>query len=232
MMIGCIIIVNRFSESSTSQKLNLPILKLMNFFNFLFTGTTFVIVLMYTSIFEWALHRYVMHRIIFGFKYAYKAHHEVHHGLFKADETYHLRDRDKKVAKTIPMAWWNGPVLIVIATLPSVPFSLWFNTWSITATCAITIAAYYGVYERTHWCMHLPKKRRIMQGWWFKKLNGHHLLHHRYKGSHNFNVVLPFADLIFGTLMLRAKTHFAQATGHNVPDVQPKIVPPDPFLDT
>ncbi|WP_256199101.1 hypothetical protein [Verrucomicrobium spinosum] len=38
----------------------------------------------------------------------------------------------------------------------------------------------------------------------------------------NFNVVFPLADLVLGTLMLRAKTHFAQARGPSVPDVQPK----------
>ena len=37
----------------------------------------------------------------------------------------------------------------------------------------------------------------------------------------NFNVVLPLADLCLGTLLLRARTHFAQARGPAVPDVQP-----------
>jgi hypothetical protein len=39
----------------------------------------------------------------------------------------------------------------------------------------------------------------------------------------NFNVVLPLADLCLGSLMLRAKTTFAQATGPAVPDVQPRL---------
>ena len=37
----------------------------------------------------------------------------------------------------------------------------------------------------------------------------------------NFNVVLPLADLCLGTLLLRSKVRFAQATGSTVPDVQP-----------
>lgn len=167
-----------------------------------------------------------MHKRIylFGycFDYPYEAHHVTHHGLYKADETYHLGNRDSGVAKTIRMAWWNGPVLTTFASLPSIPFSLWFNTWSITATCAITIFLYYCTYEYIHWCMHLPKARRVEKGYVFQRLNGHHLLHHRYKGSHNFNVVFPFADWLFGTLVLRSTTHFAQAEGPSVPDVQPK----------
>ena len=42
------------------------------------------------------------------------------------------------------------------------------------------------------------------------RLNGHHLLHHRYMNK-NFNVVLPLADLCLGTLLLRSKIAFAQA---------------------
>ena len=54
----------------------------------------------------------------------------------------------------------------------------------------------------------------------FFRLNGHHLLHHRYMGK-NFNVVLPLADLCLGTFILRSKVAFPQAQGPAVPNVQP-----------
>jgi sterol desaturase/sphingolipid hydroxylase (fatty acid hydroxylase superfamily) len=71
--------------------------------------------------------------------------------------------------------------------------------------------------------MHLPKSRRLERSWVFRRLNGHHLLHHRYM-HRNFNVVFPLADLLFGTLLLRSKLRFAQALGPAVPDVQPRAV--------
>ena len=37
----------------------------------------------------------------------------------------------------------------------------------------------------------------------------------------NFNVVLPLADLLFGTFIPRSKVAFAQARGSAVPNVQP-----------
>jgi hypothetical protein len=37
----------------------------------------------------------------------------------------------------------------------------------------------------------------------------------------NFNVVLPLADWVLGTLLIRSKTRFAQATGPSLPNVQP-----------
>ena len=76
-------------------------------------------------------------------------------------------------------------------------------------------------YEYMHWCMHLPKARRVERSWIFYRLNGHHLLHHRYMHK-NYNVVMPFADLCLGTLLLRSKIKFPQARGAAIPDVQPK----------
>ena len=78
----------------------------------------------FASFFEWTLHKYVMHRPIWNFRYAFQAHAVVHHQVFKADQTYHLiHEKDKE---TIPMAWWNGPVLILTG---AVPFAL--ISWAI-----------------------------------------------------------------------------------------------------
>ncbi len=171
------------------------------------------------SIFEWALHRFVMHKPVGRFDYAFRAHAVVHHQTFKADVTYHVH-REEDV-KTIPMAWWNGPVLILCCMLPFLAASMITGNWIVALAALPTFCAYYGAYEYMHWCMHLPKSRRIERSWVFRRLNGHHLLHHRYMHK-NFNVVLPLADLCLGTLLLRSKIRFAQATGPAVPDVQPK----------
>lgn len=177
--------------------------------------------IVFASFFEWTLHKYVMHRPVGKFRYAFQAHAVVHHQVFKADKTYHLHDENDK--KTIPMAWWNGAVLILIGIIPFSLLSLATGFWGITLGGFIAFTSYYCFYEYIHWCMHLPKARRIEKPWWFRKLNGHHLLHHRYMHK-NFNVVLPVADLILGTLIYRAKTVFMQATGPSVPDVQPRSV--------
>ena len=172
----------------------------------------------YASLLEWLLHRFVMHRPLGPFTYPFERHALLHHRIFRADHTYHLTDEKDK--HTIPMAWWNGPVLVLIATLPVLFISWWLHRWSISIAICLVIAAYYGTYEYLHWCMHLPKRRRVEMSWLFFRLNGHHLLHHRYM-NRNFNVVLPLADFCLGTLLLRSKFSFAQATGEPVPNVQP-----------
>jgi hypothetical protein len=172
----------------------------------------------FASFFEWSIHKFVMHRPVGSFRYAFQAHAVVHHQVFKADHTYHLIvEKDKQ---TIPMAWWNGPVLILLGSLPSLAVALLTGHFAFLVGAIIAISGYYGTYEYIHWCMHLPKQRRVEKPWVFRRLNGHHLLHHRYMHK-NFNVVFPLADYCLGTLMVRSKTRFAQATGPSVPCVQP-----------
>jgi hypothetical protein len=189
----------------------------MEFF-WLWFGVGFGAALIFASFFEWTLHRYLMHRPFAGLQYAFKAHAVVHHQTFKADHTYHLNhEKDKE---TIPMAWWNGPLLIAMLMIPAVAVAWPLGIWGLAVGALLTNVAYYGTYEYIHWCMHLPKHRRLERSWLFRRLNGHHLLHHRYMHK-NFNVVMPLADLVLRTLLLRSKTRFAQATGPAVPNVQP-----------
>jgi len=174
--------------------------------------------IVFASFCEWLLHKYVMHKPQAWFRYPFEAHAVVHHQTFKADETYHLiNDKDKE---TIPMAWWNGPAMILFFSLPFAVASFFSGQWGIYAGSIFAISCYYAIYEYIHWCMHLPKARRVEKPWLFRRLNGHHLLHHRYMHK-NFNVVFPLADLCLGTLMPRSKIRFKQATGPSVPDVQP-----------
>ncbi len=181
--------------------------------------------IIFASFFEWVLHKYVMHRPLGKFDYAFEAHAVVHHHTFKADHTYHLiKESDKR---TIPMAWWNGPVLVACTQFPFVIASVLSGNYWLLLGSFVACSLYYAAYEYMHWCMHLPKKRKLEKSWVFFRLNGHHLLHHRYMHK-NFNVVLPLADFCLGTLMPRSKVCFAQAQGPSVPNVQPRNVAPKP----
>ncbi|MBI2475775.1 MAG: sterol desaturase family protein [Candidatus Taylorbacteria bacterium] len=178
--------------------------------------------IVYASFFEWVLHRYLMHQPLWGLTYPFETHARVHHVRFKADYTYHLQKEEDK--ETIPMAWWNGPLLVLIAATPTIAVSWPLHWWWLSLGFVTASALYYGAYEYLHWCMHLPKSRRLEFGSAFRWVNGHHLLHHRWPTT-NFNVVLPLADWILGTLLSRAKFPFMQARGPSVPDVQPKNEP-------
>ena len=174
----------------------------------------------YASFAEWWLHSKVMHKPLGNFTYPYKAHALKHHVYFKADNTYVALDSSDPRVDLIPMKWWNGPAIIFIGAIPFW-FLVWLTSdWWFIICPLIILSFYYLTYEFIHWCMHLPRKRVIERSGLFFRLNGHHLLHHRYMGK-NFNVVCPLADLVLGTLMLRAKVRFAQAEGTSIPNVQP-----------
>ena len=179
------------------------------------------------SLFEWTFHRYVMHRDLSWFGYPYERHAMIHHHIFRSDDSYHLQKESDKW--TIPMAWWNIFPLFVIVMSPVALTALlmWILgveesvCWTLLATSSLVSIAYYGMYEYVHWCMHLPRERRIEMSALFRRLNGHHILHHRYMVKHNFNVVFPFADWLFGTLLIRSQKPFTQVKGPSVPDLQP-----------
>jgi hypothetical protein len=186
---------------------------------FFWMALGFILGVFVASFFEWTLHRFIMHRPLGSFRYPFEKHALIHHHIFKADHTYHLTDEQDK--KTIPMAWWNGPILIACCQLPFVIAGIIFHKWALLCGAAVSCTIYYAAYEYMHWCMHLPKRRHVERSGIFFRLNGHHLLHHRYM-HRNFNVVLPLADLCLGTLILRSKVSFKQAEGPAVPNVQPK----------
>jgi hypothetical protein len=171
----------------------------------------------YSSLFEWVLHKYVMHKPWKFFRYPFLAHAVTHHGKFKADQSYHLQVESDK--ETVPMAWWNAPVLWALHIPPFLAVQ-WVLGVPMFWGALAAMVVYYAAYEYMHWCMHIPRKRNIERTGFFFRLNGHHLLHHRYMGK-NLNVVLPLFDFLFGTLVTRSPIKFAQATGPAVPNVQP-----------
>lgn len=187
-----------------------------------------ILVVIFSSNAEWALHRFIMHRPLLGFNYAYEAHAKIHHVRFGYEQNYVSSDEKEDRVKKIPMAWWNGFVICAIGTpifmglvyVLTYPFNphLGFRWWIF---CYAVMYSYYLVYEYIHWCMHLPKSRKVEMIGVFRWLNGHHLLHHRYMKK-NFNVVLPLADWMWGTLKLLADTKFAQPFGPAIPNVQPR----------
>jgi hypothetical protein len=181
-------------------------------------SASFAVAVVFASFFEWSLHRFVMHKPLWKFRYPFEAHALIHHHVFRADETYHLKEEKDK--HLIPMAWWNGPVLVLIGTLPFAGLSLLIGQWGIATGAALAFGTYFGAYEYMHWCMHLPRTRVVERSGIFFRLNGHHLLHHRYMHK-NFNVVFPLADFLLGTLLMRSPVRFKQATGPAVPNVQP-----------
>jgi len=189
----------------------------------LIAALTLGIGLVWSSYYEWKLHKDYLHRP-FPFFPRWFEDHRKHHILFGFTESYHLQDKEDEhvidMRKWAPYVISGGcaPYLLVGFILLFVGVPQW---WVVIAIGIPLSIAYYFAYEEMHKWMHLPKARRLEMSWVFRRLNGHHLIHHRHLRN-NFNVVLPIADWFMGTLLRRATVRFKQPRGPAVPDVQPR----------
>jgi hypothetical protein len=135
----------------------------------------------------------------------FTAHTLVHHQLCKHDDTFHVTEPEQEEALTFQ--WWAAPILIALNMLPYAVAALLFHGWgnpvwtAVMCTVGGIVLLYYFAYEGFHYLMHKPSLPWIERRGFFKFIEKHHKLHHVYMGK-NFNVVLPLADLLLGTLVL------------------------------
>jgi hypothetical protein len=154
----------------------------------------FPVGIIYASLAEWVIHRWLMHRPLLRFSHFYVGHAKIHHGIYQADETYVLGDRP---AEDLTLAWWamplpilsQVPLLLVLAAWVGLPFGL---------GVFVAFTVYQTSYEYLHYVMHVPRGRWVERTAAFQWINAHHFQHHRKHGT-NLNVVLPLADFLFGT---------------------------------
>jgi hypothetical protein len=155
------------------------------------------------TMFEWIYHRYWLHRPWLP-PQMFTAHTLVHHQLCKHEDTFHITEPEQEEAMTFQ--WWAGVVLVSINMIPWALVA-WLASgtgypgWTVMATIGATIFVYYLAYEGFHYLMHKPTIPWIERAGFFQFIKKHHRLHHVYMGK-NFNVVLPLADLMLGTLVV------------------------------
>ncbi len=153
----------------------------------------FAAAIVYASFFEWALHRFLLHRPLSFFDYPFRTHTLTHHHIFNAFDAYHLQEEKHK--DKVTFSWWNAPILIGLH-LPALFFLQKTAEFPVFWPGLAALIAYYTAYETLHWLMHVPKQRWIEKTAAFRFLNRHHRLHHLFQYK-NFNVVLPLADVVF-----------------------------------
>ncbi len=165
---------------------------------------------LYTPFPEYLLHRWPMHQEIkilkiFKrlFKYMLKAHRDIHHGRFRSGHSFvvenHPPEQQEEDREKITMAWWNGPVLVAISSIPFTPlYFIGFQSlmWGLIGG----VTCYFIAYEYFHYCMHTKESKWFKSTSVYKRMLLHHDLHHLHQKT-NFNVVLPIADKLFGTLI-------------------------------
>lgn len=151
------------------------------------------------NIFEWAVHRYVMHRPINvrGLRAVYNRHTLNHHQFF-TDGEFRFRDqKDWRVTVFPPFAL----VTFIMMSIPPalvVGFVLSANAgWLLLCTTT----GMYLLYEFMHFCCHVNENRFVRNCPFVNTLRRHHVAHHNthLMMERNMNLTFPIADWLFGT---------------------------------
>ena len=153
----------------------------------------------FTNIFEWAAHRYVMHRPvnIKVLRPIYERHTLNHHQFFTDDE---MRFRDHKDWRVTLFA----PYMLVVFILMSLPVAIMLGlifTSNVGWLFMCVTTGMYLTYELMHFCCHVDESWFVRHCPFVNTLRRHHTAHHnpRLMMESNMNLTFPIADWLFGT---------------------------------
>ena len=149
------------------------------------------------NLFEWWIHKYVMHRPVAGFMGIYRRHTLAHHQFFTDAEPTIDTTRDFRIT-------FFPPYALVTFIAMSIPPALALGfLWSANAGWLLmcTTVGMYLNYEFFHWGCHVKDDRVIRHVPLMNTIRRHHIAHHNQAimMERNFNLTYPIADWLFGT---------------------------------
>ena len=150
-----------------------------------------------SNVFEWWIHKYVMHRPVKGLMGIYRRHTLAHHEFFTDVEPAFDSTRDFRIVFFPPYA------LVAFMALSLVPASVLGLMGAANAgwLLLITNTALYLNYELFHYCCHVKDDAIVRRIPLVNSIRRHHIAHHNraIMMVRNFNLTYPVADWFFGT---------------------------------
>jgi hypothetical protein len=152
---------------------------------------------------EWALHRYVMHRLrdIYAVRAIYDRHTRNHHQYFTDnDATFH----SVKEFRIVFFPWRVLAVLAVGGGAIAYVVGLLVNA-NAGYVVFVTMIGHYMVYETLHFFCHVPDSWFVRNMPLVNTIRRHHIAHHNMgiMMHVNMNLTFPIADWAMGTSDLR-----------------------------
>ena len=154
-----------------------------------------------SNVFEWWIHKYVMHRPVKGLMGIYSRHTLAHHQFFTHVEPTIDSFRDFRIVFFPPYA------LVAFMAL-SLPPAYLLNALGLPNAgwlLLITNVGLYLNYEAFHFCCHVKNDRLVRLLPLVNSIRRHHIAHHdpALMMGRNFNLTYPIADWFFGTSDLK-----------------------------
>lgn len=152
------------------------------------------------NLFEWAIHRYPMHRPLQP-RVLYRSHALIHHRAFAGE---HQQIRDPVELSLVMMPWYTLVLVFVMAS-PIATAAAWLGGTALAGVFLVAAVSYFLLYEAIHTLHHLtPAQLALVPGGRSRvvaALRAHHLWHHQRENMTrlNFNVTFPLADRLMGT---------------------------------
>lgn len=180
-----------------------------------------------TNIFEWWIHKNVMHRLVdvYALRAIYQRHTREHHQYFTENEMTVDSNREFRII-FFPLR------AIITFTVMTIPFALvvgWL--WNANAgwILMITTIANYLIYETFHYCCHVHENRFVRGTPLINTIRRHHTAHHdqHIMMTRNFNLTFPIADWIFGTSDLNRGLLGHVFNGYSTRHVKPECAKPN-----
>ncbi len=160
---------------------------------------TIPVVFLLCNLFEWFLHRHVMHRPVRlpGLRAIYTRHTLTHHQFFTDQEMRFASHRDWRVTFFPPFA-------LVVFILMSVPAALVLGALlsaNVGWLLMCTTTGMYLTYEFMHFCCHVEENSFVRKMPFVNTIRRHHTAHHQQSimMGRNMNLTFPIADWLFGT---------------------------------
>ena len=156
--------------------------------------------LMGANIFEWWIHRFVMHKPHkwSGARAIYSRHTLQHHQFFTEDEMRFAGPHDWRVTVFPPYAL---AIFIAAMSAPGVVVLSWLISPNVGWLFICSTTSFYLLYEFMHFCCHLEDNVILRNTPFINTIRRHHAAHHN-KGimmGINMNLTFPFADWLFKT---------------------------------
>ncbi|MEA9600456.1 fatty acid hydroxylase family protein [Polynucleobacter sp. AP-Sanab-80-C2] len=174
---------------------------------------------------EWAMHKYVMHRLIdvFALRAIYDRHTRQHHQYFT--DTDYTIDTVKEF-RIVFFPWRVLTVLGVFGTFLGYVASQIFNP-NVGYFVFMTMVGHYLIYETFHYCCHIKENWFVRNMPFINTIRRHHAAHHNLgiMMHKNMNLSFPLADWVMGTSDLKRGLLGTLLNGFNQAHIDPDLKP-------
>lgn len=157
------------------------------------------VVFVMCNIFEWFLHRYVMHRPqkSKALRAIYMRHTMMHHQFFTDLDARFANSRDWRVTFFPPYAL----VTFILMSIPGALVVGWLISPNAGWLLMATTTGMYLLYEFMHYCCHVNENWFVRNCPFVNTIRRHHIAHHNQSimMERNMNLTFPIADWLFGT---------------------------------